>query len=168
MRNTAPMPADDDLAHVRICLGRHLDAMLVYNILRTHSYLSPSIDAALRRHNLTAAQFNTLLVLRAAGGHGALMGRIGERLVVTKSNVTGLVDRLEAQGLVKRGEDRDRRATLVRLTRAGRALVNRAMPRHAALLAAMTRCLGRAEKAALIRLLTKLRRQLRQSRRGSA
>ena len=143
-----------------------LDAVLVFNLLRTHSYLGPLIDADLRRDHLTAAQFNALLVLRAAGAGGLLMGELGERLVVTKSNVTGLVDRLERQGLVARGEHHDRRATLVRLTDAGAELLERALPRHAELLAELTGCLTDREKRTLIRLHAKLRRELRRRRRG--
>ena len=110
---------DDELAYVETGLGADLDTMLVYNLLRTGSYLLPRVDADLRQQDLTAAQFNALLVLRTAGAGGLLMGEIGRRLVVTKSNVTGLVDRLERQGLVRRAERPDRRATVVRLTRGG-------------------------------------------------
>ena len=39
--------ADDDLAYVRAGVGDDLDTMLVHNLLRTHSYLSPFIDADL-------------------------------------------------------------------------------------------------------------------------
>lgn len=157
---------DDDLACARAGIGADLDAVLVLNLLRTHSHLSPFIDAGLRRWHLTAAQFNTLLVVRAAGAEGLLMGEIGERLVVTRSNVTGLVDRLERQGLVARGGHRDRRATVVRLTDAGAESLERTVPRHAELLAELTGCLTDQEKQTLIRLLTKLRRKLRRRRGG--
>ena len=157
---------DDDLAYIRAGMGGDLDAVLVLNLLRTHSYLSPFVDASLRRRHLTAAQFNALLVLRSAGAEGLLMGGIGERLVVTKSNVTGLVDRLERQGLVARGAHRDRRATVVRLRDAGADALERTVPRHAQRLAELTGCLSDKEKQTLIRLLTKLRRELRRRRRG--
>lgn len=155
---------DDELAYVASALGADLDTMLVFNLLRTHSYLGPEVDADLRRQQLTSAQLNALLILRQAGKQGLLMGEIGQRLVVTKSNVTGLVDRLESQGLVSRCEHRDRRATLVRLTPAGEQLLDRAVPRHAELLGGLTGCLSTQEKQTLIRLLSKLRYGLRQRR----
>lgn len=158
---------DDDLAHVRDGMGTDLDTVLVFNLMRTHSYLSPLVGADLRRHDLTSAQLNALLVLRTAGAEGLTMTEIGQRLVVTKSNVTGLVDRLERQGLVARAEHQDRRATVVRLTEAGAGLLERTAPRHAELLAELTRCLTDGEKRTLIHLLTKLRRELR-LRRGGA
>ena len=99
-------PRDDDLTYVHDGMGTELDTVLVFSLLRTHSYLGPFIDEDLRRQNLTSAQLNTLLVLRAAGAEGLLMGEIGRRLVVTKANVTGLIDRLERQGLVAARRER--------------------------------------------------------------
>jgi MarR family transcriptional regulator, 2-MHQ and catechol-resistance regulon repressor len=155
---------DDDMGFVRTSLGDNLDAMLVYNIFRTQNHLGASLDAGLRRRNLSAAQFNTLLALRTAGPEGLLMGEIGERLVVTKSNVTGLVDRLESQNLAVRSERPDRRATAVRLTDEGARLLRNILPENAELLSELTECLSRSEKETIIRLLTKLRRELRRRR----
>jgi len=152
---------EDDLTYVRATMGADLDAVLVYSLLRTHNYLAPFIDAQLREQNLTSAQLNALLVLRAAGEDGLLMGEIGRRLVVTKSNVTGLIDRLERQGLVARATHEDRRATVVRLTAAGVELLDRTAPGHAERLAELAECLSKEEKGTLIQLHAKLRRELR-------
>ena len=55
------------------------------------------------------------------------MARIGERLQVHPASVTNAVDRLEAQGLVRRSpHPTDRRATLVELTDDGRAAAAKA------------------------------------------
>ena len=159
---------DDDFATLEGGPGADLDAVLVFNLLRTHTYLSPYIDAGLREDHLTAAQLNALLVLRRAGRAGLRMSEIGRQLVVTKSNVTGLVDRLEAQGLAARAGHADRRATVVRLTGQGAGLLERITPRHARLLAELTNCLSDREKRTMIRLLTKLRRELRVRRGESA
>jgi MarR family 2-MHQ and catechol resistance regulon transcriptional repressor len=152
---------DDDLADVRAGVGSDLDILVVYNLLRAHTRLSPFIDADLRRQNLTSAQLNVLLALRKAGADGLLMGEIGQKLVVTKSNVTGLIDRLERQDLVLRAEHSDRRATVIRLTGAGAELLKQTVPRHAEVLSELTRCFSTPEKKSLIRLLSKLRRELR-------
>jgi len=158
-------PTEDDLAYVHETMGADLDTMVVFNLLRTHSYLSPFIDAGLRQQNLTSAQLNTLLVLRVAEPNGLLMSEIGRKLVVTKSNVTGLIDRLERQGLVGRSRRSDRRSTLVRLTREGFKLLDRTAPRHVELICELTACLTEQEKRTLVRLLTRLRRELRRRRR---
>jgi len=156
---------DDDLAYVQAGMGAGLDTVLIFNLLRTHSYLAPFIDSDLRRQNLTSAQFNVLLLLQAAGADGLRMGEIGRKLVVTKSNVTGLIDRLERNGLVTRVSPRDRRATVVRLTDAGAKALGRARPHHAQLLAGLAGCFTDTEKRTLVRLLTRLRGELRRRRR---
>jgi MarR family 2-MHQ and catechol resistance regulon transcriptional repressor len=155
---------DDDLTYLSATMGADLNTMLVFNLLRTHGCLSPFVDADLRGQRLTASQLNALLVLRAAGPEGLLMGEIGRALVVTKSNVTGLVDRLERQGLVARADHDDRRATVVRLTPQGAELLDQAVPRHAERLAELTRCFTDEEKRTLIELLSRLRRELRHQR----
>jgi MarR family 2-MHQ and catechol resistance regulon transcriptional repressor len=157
----------EDTTSLNAAAGSDLDALVIHNLCRTHGRLQPLLDADLRRRDLTGAQLNALLALRAAGPNGLRMGEIGERLVVTRSNVTGLVDRLERQGLVARNAHSDRRATVVRLTDEGLSAVKRTVPHHARMLAELTECLSDREKRTLIRLLTKLRRQLRQMGRKS-
>ncbi len=159
------MATDGELAFVESGIGSDLDTMVVYNILRTNSRLAPLVDEDLRRRDLRGTQLNVLLVLREAGDAGLRMSEIGRKLVVTRSNVTGLVDRLERGGLVRRTPHSDRRATVVRLTDEGRRLVERIGPAHGKALAGLTGGLAPADKKTLIRLLTKLRRALRRGRR---
>ena len=142
-----------------------LDAVTVFNLVRTHGHLVPMIDAGLREQRMTAAQFNALLVLQAAGPDGLRMGEIGKRLVVTRSNVTGLVDRLERHGLVARCDQEDRRATMVSLTDAGRSVLKDTLPHYSRLVAQLTVGLTEREKRTLVRLLSKLRGELRRQRR---
>lgn len=143
---------------------KDLDAMVVFNLTRTHKYLSPLVDAGLRTRRMTSAQFNALLVLQSAGPEGLRMGEIGERLVVTKANVTGLVDRLERQGFVSRNHQQDRRATAVALTDDGHAILQETLPRYARLATQLTAGLSDGEKRSFVGLLTKLRRELRRQR----
>ena len=57
-----------------------------------------------RPHGLTAAQYNVLNIL-AATPDGISQRELGDRLVVDRSNVTGLLDRLEKIGWVRRTDD---------------------------------------------------------------
>lgn len=143
-----------------------LDALLAYNILRTNAGLQPFIDRGLRDLNLTGAQLNTLLVLRDAGPEGIALGEIGRQLVVTKANVTGLIDRLEREELVQRDGHADRRITLAKLTPKGRDLLDAVLPRHRRLLEDLLDGLDLSEKQQLIALLTRIRRGLREKQRG--
>jgi MarR family 2-MHQ and catechol resistance regulon transcriptional repressor len=137
-----------------------LDALLVLNILRTYKYVSPFIDNSLRELNLTNAKFNVLLVLYAAGSGGLPLGEIGRRLVVTKANITGLIDRLEEQGYLCREASDDRRITIAKLTRHGKEIVDTILPAHRKLFAEMVDCLSKKEMETVIVLLTKLRKGL--------
>ena len=89
---------------------------------------------------------------------GALpLGKIGERLQVHRTSVTNIVDKLEADGLVRRvPHAEDRRATLAEITPAGRET---AAPRDAALNAAAfgIDALGDDEQEAVTTLLRSLR-----------
>ncbi|MGG7571001.1 MarR family winged helix-turn-helix transcriptional regulator [Streptomyces sirii] len=80
-------------------------------------------EAAAADHQLTGAQARLLALL----SHGPLpMRRIAEQLKCEPSNVTGLVDRLEARTLVQRRPDpADRRVKLVAATDAGHRTADR-------------------------------------------
>jgi DNA-binding MarR family transcriptional regulator len=91
-----------------------------------------------RPHGLTAAQYNVLNVL-AGSDEGMSQRELGEVLVVDRSNVTGLLDRMEKAGWVKRSDDpRDRRVYRVSLTAAGRQLWRRVNPLYVESVARVT------------------------------
>lgn len=79
------------------------------------------------------------LVLQTLGLEGPRsMAAIGQHLGLTPSTMTGLVDRLEDQGLVRRDRhDSDRRAFLLRLTRKGEAAFKREVDFYRAILNGM-------------------------------
>lgn len=75
-----------------------------------------------RPHGLTGAQYNVLNIL-AATPEGISQRELGDLLVVDRSNVTGLLDRLEKAQWVQREDDSsDRRVYRVSLTPEGLAL----------------------------------------------
>ena len=97
------------------------DAMVAAtSIARAHQILLGRINAALSPHGLTFSRFEVLALLYFSRAHELPMGKIGTRLQVHPTSVTSLVNRLEADDLVKRLEHpTDRRTTLVRLTNHG-------------------------------------------------
>jgi MarR family 2-MHQ and catechol resistance regulon transcriptional repressor len=85
-------------------------------------------EIALLPHNLSLPQLHVLSVLKRDGGI-LTTGAIGREMVKASQTITGLVDRLEAQGLVERQFDRrDRRKTWVRLTTKGERKWSEARP----------------------------------------
>lgn len=81
-----------------------------------------------RPHGLSAAQFNVLNIL-AESSAGLSQRELSEHLVVDRSNVTGLLDRMERAGWVKRTDHpTDRRIYQVVLTPGGRRLWSEVAP----------------------------------------
>lgn len=78
------------------------------------------IDAELGSLGLSLPKLAALKVLKDVG-EPLPLGRLADRLACVKSNITQLVDRLEADGFVRRAPDpTDRRSQLAVLTAAGR------------------------------------------------
>ena len=96
---------------------------------------------------------------------GQTLASLARRMLVTAGNLTGLVDRAERDGLVRRAPDaRDRRATRVKLTARGRALYAEALGRHGQRIEAVFDVLSKREQHALSTLLGEVRRRLRDQR----
>jgi DNA-binding MarR family transcriptional regulator len=88
----------------------------------------PRVPAAAAECGLTAAQSHVLRLLRP--GSFTSMRRLAERLGCDASNVTGIIDRLEARGLVeRRAAGHDRRVKELVLTPAGVAARNQIVER---------------------------------------
>src|SRR5262245_21543598 len=70
---------------------------------------------------VTLPRFDLMAQLDRASPKGMTLGELSQRMMVSNGNVTGLVDRLAAQGLIRRRPSPDdRRAQLVSLTTEGR------------------------------------------------
>lgn len=84
------------------------------------------LASLLRPLDLTVAQFDALANLYV--GDGITQQELAEHLLVTKGNVTGLINRLSDRGLVeRRNHPSDRRANTVFLTSKGRAVAKQAL-----------------------------------------
>ena len=94
----------------------------VMNTMRTADLLFDQIGRLLRPLHVSAAGGLVLGVLR---DHGSMTpSELGERLIVTRATVTGLLDSLERTGFVHRSANpTDRRSLVVEITPAGLAVV---------------------------------------------
>ena len=98
----------------------HTERTGLFAVLHTSGVLETRVESKLSDVGLSIAKLAALHVL-AAAGESLPLGQLAERLACVKSNVTQLVDRLEADGLVSRAADpNDRRSRLAVLTAAGR------------------------------------------------
>lgn len=96
------------------------ETRLWLRMLSTTRLITTEIRRRLRSEfGATLPQFDLMAQLYREKD-GLRLGELSKRTMVTNGNVTGLVERLEADGLVKRvTPDRDRRVTVAQLTPAG-------------------------------------------------
>jgi MarR family 2-MHQ and catechol resistance regulon transcriptional repressor len=83
---------------------------------------------------------------------------IGDRTLITKGTLTGVIDRLEEKGLVERWSvEGDGRKTIVALTRRGQRVYQKEFPRHVAFLKSKFDKLNASERKQATQLLTRIR-----------
>jgi len=93
------------------------------SLVRTSSLMQKLSDRFFSQFGLTDVQFNILMILKEHGAAGLSQQELSEHLIVTKSNVVGLVDRLERGGYVRRkSHPSDRRFNQIVLTPKGQKL----------------------------------------------
>ena len=100
----------------------------VTSIMRAHQLLLARANDVVRPLGLTFARYEVLAWLAWNQECGSLsLSQIGERLQVSPATVTNAIDRLEADGLVRRvPHPSDARSTLAEITDAGLTLVGAA------------------------------------------
>jgi DNA-binding MarR family transcriptional regulator len=119
-----PLPFDPiaraaELWEARI--GPSTTMAAVTSIMRVQQILQSAVDGALKAHGLTFARYEALVLLVFSQRGSLPMRVMGERLQLHPTSVTNIVDRLEADHLVKRTpHPTDRRTTLAEITESGR------------------------------------------------
>jgi MarR family transcriptional regulator, organic hydroperoxide resistance regulator len=94
-----------------------LEQEALLNILRTADAVLQRIATVLKPYKLSHSQYNVLRILRGAGDEGLACREIAARMITRDPDITRLLDRLEARGLVSRTRhEKDRRVVMVRIT----------------------------------------------------
>jgi DNA-binding MarR family transcriptional regulator len=130
----------------------------VTSIMRAHQLFLARANEVLRPFDLTFARYEVLAWLAWNADCGSLsLSQIAERLQVTPATVTSSIDRLEADGLVRRlPHPNDARSTLAEITSSGRRIVAAASDElNAKVFETVT--LSRDEMDLLVGLLFKIR-----------
>lgn len=137
----------------------------IMNIVLTGESLAKEGQRIFRPLGLTDSQFNVLIILKhQAGEEGITQTELGQRLLVNRSNVTGLVDRMEEAGWLRRTSvEGDRRVNRVQLTQVGQNLLERAEETYYARIQEVMGSLSKKDLFTLCALLEKVRAQLRES-----
>ena len=120
------------------------------------------VEAHLAEHELSQGRFGVLMALwgncqREGRAAPLSPAELAARTGVTRATMTGLVDMLTRDGLVKREPaPDDRRMLCVRLTPRAEKLLRDLLPRHFKLMAALMSSLTELERTTLVRLLGKI------------
>src|ERR687895_2368128 len=101
-------------------------------MLRVHAALVRELDAELdAAHDLPLSSYDVLIYLRAAPDKRLRMAELADSVLLSRSGVTRLVDRLEREGLIERDScTSDGRGCYAVLTDRGEALLARARRTH--------------------------------------
>lgn len=95
------------------------DFQLTFSLVNAGRAIEQRLDKALARVGLSLAKFGALTHLVEAG-EPLNLSECAKKMTCVRSNITQLMDRLEADGLVRRVDDpRDRRAVRAAVTRLG-------------------------------------------------
>jgi DNA-binding MarR family transcriptional regulator len=108
-------------------------------------------------HGLSRGRLTVLMLLRHAEGGASTPAELAHKASVTTATMTGLLDGLEAQGLLRRvHREDDRRSLRIELTAGGRQRLERFLPGHWGAIKRLMGRLTRAEQKTLTGLLVKL------------
>ena len=139
---------------------RSHEAMM--SILVTSTLLVRYGTSFLRPFGLTDTQFNILMLLKYQSKNGKInQTQLGNMLLVHRSNVTGIIDRMENAGLVRRTADPDdRRINYIEMTDVGKETLEKAHKVYHKRLDAVMSALSDSENQHMIDLLEVIRKQL--------
>lgn len=129
------------------------------NLVRTNDQLQIRFTRLFREYGLTPSQYNVLRIIRGEGGPLPIL-EIASRTITVVPGITGLIDRLEEAGLVRRQRcEEDRRVIYVALTeKSAKLLAQLDQP-----LLEMHRKLMRGVTATELRELSRLLEKIRES-----
>lgn len=126
--------------------------LLWFRLSRFYNQSIRETNHHLKKWNITAAQFDVLAQVGAAGR--ITQQELAEKLVVTKGNITQLIHKVEELGWIVR--EQDWKTKYVSLTEAGQALFDEVVPLQERFQAAQFGKLNSSEQKQLYALLKKL------------
>jgi DNA-binding MarR family transcriptional regulator len=137
----------------------HLQLRAWLRLLTCANLIESRVRGGLRETwNITLPRFDLMSQLHRAGEDGLTMGDLSRAMMVSAGNVTGLVEALVGEGLVRRTTSAaDRRQARVRLTPAGKRGFEAMLPVHEGWIDAAFAGLDRADLKRLLELLGKLK-----------
>jgi MarR family 2-MHQ and catechol resistance regulon transcriptional repressor len=137
----------------------------IYGLAGAYSLLEKTIANYLRPFKLTPAKFNAMMIIKHQGkDKGISQIEIGRKLIVTASNMTHLIDKLESEGYIDRlSQKGDRRVNLIRISKVGSELLDKVWPGYYKRISEVSNLLPKDELGRLSGLLVKWSGELESS-----
>jgi DNA-binding MarR family transcriptional regulator len=130
------------------------------SVVRTYQCCTRQYERMLAELGLTIAQFDVLVSIRRLGPE-ALPKHIADAMLVTRSNVTPVLQRLRQRGLVElTSHPEDGRARIAHLTEQGMSCLNQAMPAAKRFVTAQMQPFSQADLAETQRLMAAMHQHL--------
>jgi DNA-binding MarR family transcriptional regulator len=140
----------EELQSTETLLQERGDFRAWWSLARAYHSVAGPIERFFDERKITGAQYGVLRCLTDAGEEGLMLSDLSRRLLVTCGNITGVVDRLEAAGYLRRERsEEDRRVVRARLTETGRAFYAKLLPDYLALVGELMSGLNERELEAL-------------------
>ena len=126
-------------------------------LLRVASDVLEAFEQFLARHGMSQGRFSVLMLLNRDPDQPLSPSDLANKCGVTRATMTGLLDGLERERLIKREADRnDRRMLLIQLTTKGRKVLDGMLPDYYHRIALLMQDLSNNEKHQLVELLGKV------------
>lgn len=132
----------------------------IINLMKTVEIIRFVYNNLFLKHGISESKFYVLLLLWKEKD-GMVLSEIGEKMLVTRANMTGLIDRMEKESLVeKKINPNDRRSIIANLTEKGRSLFEEIKESNIEFSRQMTSVLNIEEKKNLNALLENLQNDI--------
>jgi DNA-binding MarR family transcriptional regulator len=138
------------------------DSMAVwFGMIQAFLAMESRVSLRVQAHGLTLPAMNVIAILCRHEPQGIPLNELSQYLTVSRANITGLMDNLVRKALVKRVDHpTDRRVCLARVTPKGKSWLGAFLPGHFKAIKQILSPLSKKEKALLVQLLLKVRRNI--------
>ena len=131
---------------------------MILNLVYTYDIVSAHLAHKIGPHGITKSSFSVLMILSRSPNKACKQNEISQLMLVSRANITGLVDSLVRLGLVKRLNDPyDRRVNMVKILPKGEGLLKGLLPGYYRHIHEIGSVFTTAEKKIFNDLLTRLR-----------
>ncbi|WPC43307.1 MarR family transcriptional regulator [Clostridium sp. JS66] len=141
--------------------NRSSSLRLLEVISKTSNMVQKVLNKFYKELMLSETQFSALYLVYLAGDDGITLSTLGEKMNVTRANITTLVDRMVSRGLIERIiNESDRRSIKAVVTDNGKEIFNSILPKYEEFTSVLLNFLTENEKKRFNELLLKIQEEL--------